>query len=87
LRLEQQIRTSKSVARMTASTHGIGRIAARHPTPARFITVSAANDAIQLELFYDYTSKVALYDEGHRYFRAKPPPMLIVWGQNDPFSL
>jgi hypothetical protein len=54
-------------------------------TPGRFITVSAANDAIQLELLYDYTSKVALYDEGHRYFRAKPPPMLIVWGQNDPF--
>jgi pimeloyl-ACP methyl ester carboxylesterase len=43
------------------------------------------NDAIQLDLFYNYTSNVALYEEWHQYFRAKRPRMLIVWGQNDPF--
>ena len=43
------------------------------------------NDAIQLDLFYNYTSNVALYDEWHQYFRTKRPRMLIVWGQNDPF--
>jgi pimeloyl-ACP methyl ester carboxylesterase len=43
------------------------------------------NDAIQLDLFHNYTSNVALYDEWHQYFRAHQPKMLIVWGQNDPF--
>jgi pimeloyl-ACP methyl ester carboxylesterase len=43
------------------------------------------NDAIQLDLFHDYPSNVALYDEWHQYFRDKQPRTLIVWGQNDPF--
>ena len=43
------------------------------------------NDAIQLDLFHNYTSNVALYDEWHQYFRDKQPRTLIVWGQNDPF--
>jgi pimeloyl-ACP methyl ester carboxylesterase len=43
------------------------------------------NDAIQLDLFHNYTSNVALYDAWHEYFRAKQPRTLIVWGQNDPF--
>jgi pimeloyl-ACP methyl ester carboxylesterase len=43
------------------------------------------NDAIQLDLFHDYTSNVALYDAWHEYFRLKQPRTLIVWGQNDPF--
>jgi pimeloyl-ACP methyl ester carboxylesterase len=45
----------------------------------------SGNDAIQLDLFHDYPSNVALYDEWHRYFRDKQPRTLIVWGQNDPF--
>jgi pimeloyl-ACP methyl ester carboxylesterase len=43
------------------------------------------SDAIQLDLFYNYTSNVALYDEWHQYFRNNQPKMLIVWGKNDPF--
>jgi pimeloyl-ACP methyl ester carboxylesterase len=43
------------------------------------------NDAIQLDLFHNYTSNVALYDEWHQYFRDWQPRTLIVWGQNDPF--
>jgi len=43
------------------------------------------NDAVQLDLFYDYSSNVALYDEWHNYFRTHQPRMLIVWGKNDPF--
>src|SRR5215467_6081796 len=43
------------------------------------------NDAIQLDLLYNYQSNVALYDRWHEYFRAKQPRMLIVWGTNDPF--
>ncbi|HYM01176.1 MAG TPA: alpha/beta hydrolase [Blastocatellia bacterium] len=43
------------------------------------------NDAIQLALFHNYPSNVALYDKWHQYFRDKQPRTLIVWGQNDPF--
>src|SRR5262249_33673111 len=45
------------------------------------------NDDIQLDLFLDYASNVALYPRFQEYFRAKRPPTLAVWGKNDPFFL
>ncbi len=45
------------------------------------------NDAIQLDLFLDYASNVGLYPMFQDYFRTKKPPLLAVWGKNDPFFL
>lgn len=45
------------------------------------------NDEIQLDLFLDYASNVALYPKFQEYFRSKRPPMLAVWGKSDPFFL
>jgi pimeloyl-ACP methyl ester carboxylesterase len=45
------------------------------------------NDEIQLDLFLDYASNVALYPKFQEYFRTKYPPLLAVWGKNDPFFL
>ncbi len=45
------------------------------------------NDEIQLDLFLDYASNVALYPKFQAYFRAKHPPLLAAWGRNDPFFL
>jgi pimeloyl-ACP methyl ester carboxylesterase len=45
------------------------------------------NDEIQLDLFLDYASNIALYPRFHDYFRTKRPPFLAVWGKNDPFFL
>lgn len=45
------------------------------------------NDEIQLDLFLDYASNVALYPKFQEYFRTKKPSMLAVWGKNDPFFL
>jgi len=45
------------------------------------------NDEIQLDLFLDYASNVALYPKFQEYFRTKRPPFLAVWGKNDPFFL
>ena len=42
-------------------------------------------DEIQLDLFLDYASNVALYPAFHEYFRTSRPPLLAVWGRNDPF--
>jgi pimeloyl-ACP methyl ester carboxylesterase len=44
-------------------------------------------DEIQLDLFRDYASNVALYPAFHDYFRSHQPPFLAVWGRNDPFFL
>jgi pimeloyl-ACP methyl ester carboxylesterase len=45
------------------------------------------NVEIQLDLFLDYANNVALYPKFQAYFRAKRPPLLAVWGKNDPFFL
>src|SRR5262249_16291020 len=45
------------------------------------------NDEIQLDLFLDYASNVALYPTFQEYFRSQRPPLLAVWGRNDPFFL
>jgi pimeloyl-ACP methyl ester carboxylesterase len=45
------------------------------------------NEDIQLDLFLDYASNVALYPKFQEYFRQYRPPLLAVWGQSDPFFL
>jgi pimeloyl-ACP methyl ester carboxylesterase len=42
---------------------------------------------VQLDLFGDYKSNVALYPVFQEYFRAHKPRFLAVWGKNDPFFL
>jgi pimeloyl-ACP methyl ester carboxylesterase len=42
---------------------------------------------VQLDLFGDYQSNVALYPTFQEYFRAQRPPLLAAWGKNDPFFL
>ncbi|HEY4029121.1 MAG TPA: alpha/beta hydrolase [Caulobacteraceae bacterium] len=44
-------------------------------------------EAVQLDLFGDYQSNVALYPAFQAYFREHRPPFLAVWGRNDPFFL
>jgi pimeloyl-ACP methyl ester carboxylesterase len=71
-------------------THGV-------PDPARvspdgygldnYYLARAGADEIQLDLLLDYASNVALYPAFHEYFRASRPPLLAVWGSNDPFFL
>jgi pimeloyl-ACP methyl ester carboxylesterase len=42
---------------------------------------------VQLDLFGDYKSNVALYPTFQNYFRTHQPPFLAIWGRNDPFFL
>src|SRR5215467_2578170 len=44
-------------------------------------------DEVQLDLFKDYANNVALYPKFQEYFRKYQPPLLAVWGKNDPFFL
>jgi len=44
-------------------------------------------DEPQLDLLGDYKTNVALYPAFQKYFRDHKPPLLAVWGKNDPFFL
>jgi pimeloyl-ACP methyl ester carboxylesterase len=44
-------------------------------------------DEVQLDLFGDYQSNVALYPVFQQYFRSHRPRLLAVWGRHDPFFL
>jgi len=44
-------------------------------------------DEVQLDLFGDYQSNIALYPTFQKYFRTYKPALLAVWGRNDPFFL
>lgn len=40
---------------------------------------------IQMDLFYDYRTNVALYPQWQRFLHERQPKTLIFWGQNDIF--
>ena len=69
-------------------TEGVGNVEEVSPDAYTFDQAGLdrpGNDAIQMSLFHDYASNLVLYPEWHTYFREHQPPMLIVWGKNDPF--
>jgi pimeloyl-ACP methyl ester carboxylesterase len=71
-------------------THGVPQASLIAPEAYALdsaLLARADNDEIQLDLFLDYASNVALYPKFQEYFRAKLPPTLAVWGKNDPFFL
>ncbi len=52
-----------------------------------FYLARPGNDEIQLDLLLDYQSNVAMYGTIHAYLRKYRPPVLAVWGKNDPFFI
>jgi pimeloyl-ACP methyl ester carboxylesterase len=50
----------------------------------QFLLDRKGNDEIQLDLFLSYGSNPPLYPKWQEYFRTHQPPVLIVWGKNDP---
>ena len=71
-------------------THGAkdaSRVAPESYTLDSALMARQGNDEIQLDLFLDYASNVAMYPEFQAYFRTKRTPLLAVWGRNDPFFL
>ncbi len=71
-------------------THGVGDTATVSPdgySLDNFYLARPGADEVQLDLFGDYKSNVALYPTFQAYFRQHQPPFLAVWGRNDPFFL
>lgn len=71
-------------------THGVPDVTKVSPDgytlDVHYLTRPGADD-VQLDLFGDYKSNVALYPEFQEYFRTHKPPFLAVWGRHDPFFL
>jgi pimeloyl-ACP methyl ester carboxylesterase len=71
-------------------THGVSD---PESVPPESYTLDAAllqrpgNKDIQLDLLLDYASNVQLYPKFQEYFRKAQPPLLAIWGKNDPFFL
>jgi pimeloyl-ACP methyl ester carboxylesterase len=71
-------------------THGVEDPALVSPDGRNlddFYLTRPGNAEIQLDLFLDYQSNVASYPAFQTYFRTYRPPLLAVWGKNDPFFL
>jgi pimeloyl-ACP methyl ester carboxylesterase len=45
------------------------------------------NMEIQLDLHLDYRNNIPVYPKFHEYFRQYKPPLMAIWGKNDPFFI
>jgi pimeloyl-ACP methyl ester carboxylesterase len=71
-------------------THGVkdlSRVAPDTYLLDAALVARPGNVDIQLDLFLDYANNVAKYPQFQAYFRKHRPPILAVWGKNDPFFL
>ena len=71
-------------------THGVADASLVSPdgySLDNFYLARPGMDEVQLDLFGDYKSNVALYPEFQAYLRKHKPPLLAAWGRNDPFFL
>jgi pimeloyl-ACP methyl ester carboxylesterase len=71
-------------------THGVpdaGRVSPDGYGLDNFYMARPGADEVQLDMFGDYKSNVALYPAFQDYFRTHKPPFLAVWGKHDPFFL
>jgi pimeloyl-ACP methyl ester carboxylesterase len=71
-------------------THGVSDPTAVSPdgySLDNFYLARPGAHEVQLDLFGDYKSNVALYPAFQQYFRTHKPLFLAAWGKNDPFFL
>ena len=71
-------------------THGVANpdsVAPESYTLDTALLERSGNKEIQLDLFLDYASNVKLYPKFQEYLRKSKPPLLAIWGKNDPFFI
>jgi pimeloyl-ACP methyl ester carboxylesterase len=71
-------------------THGVtdpGAVSPDGYSLDNFYLARPGADEVQLDLFGDYKSNIALYPAFQAYFRTHKPRFLAAWGKNDPFFL
>jgi len=71
-------------------THGVANpemVAPESYTLDSALLERPGNKDIQLDLFLNYASNLALYPAFQQYFRDAKPPLLAIWGKHDPFFI
>ena len=70
-------------------TEGVKDVA--RVAPDGYALAFAATERIgveaQMDLLVDYGQNITQYAQLHAYFRQYQPPLLAIWGENDPFFL
>jgi pimeloyl-ACP methyl ester carboxylesterase len=50
-----------------------------------FAAIERIGVEVQMDLLLDYGSNIKQYAQLHEFFRRQQPPLLAIWGRNDPF--
>lgn len=70
-------------------TEGVTDTSLIAPEPHQLASSAIARIGVeaQMDLLVDYGHNIAQYAQLHAYFRQYQPPLLAIWGKNDPFFL
>lgn len=70
-------------------TEGVANSSVIAPEPSQLAYAAIERIGVepQLDLLVDYGSNIKQYKKLHQYFRSKQPPLLAIWGEQDPFFL
>jgi pimeloyl-ACP methyl ester carboxylesterase len=69
-------------------THGVTRTDRINPDAWVYdqaLLDRPGNAEVQVELLYQYQDNIAHYPEWQNFLKTKQPPLLVEWGNNDPF--
>ena len=50
-----------------------------------FAAIERIGVEVQMDLLLDYGANIKQYAQLHEFFRRQQPPLLAIWGRNDPF--
>lgn len=67
----------------THGTEDVTKVSSDNWFHDQYLLDREGNKEIQLDMFYDYRTNVALYPKWQKQFRKSSPPSIILWGKND----
>jgi len=85
--LRMMLKPETTVMQYTSGVPDATSVAPDGYTLDNYYLARADEDEIQLDLLLDYATNTALYPTFQEYFRTHRPPLLAIWGRNDPFFL
>jgi pimeloyl-ACP methyl ester carboxylesterase len=77
------VSSDATIFQYTDGVADVSRIAPDNWVHDQALLDRPGNAEIQMDLFYDYRTNLAVYPEIQAWFRAHRPPTLVIWGRND----
>jgi pimeloyl-ACP methyl ester carboxylesterase len=85
--MREFLKPQTTLSQYTTGVSDLTRVSPDGYTFDNALLARPGQEDIQLDLFLDYASNVKLYSAFQQYFRDRKPPLLAVWGKNDPFFI